>query len=70
MRVEKLLPLILVGFLAACGKSEAPKSEATPSAAPAPAAAAPAVPAAPAADGGKGADLFKKTCAIFLKRVV
>lgn len=65
MRVEKLLPLILVGFLAACGKSEAPKSEASPPASQASAAAAPAAaPAAPAADGGKGADLFKKTCAM------
>ncbi len=51
MPKSRLIPLILVGLLAACGKSEAP----------APVAAAPA-PAA--ADGGKGADIFKKTCAM------
>lgn len=59
MRTTTLLPLILVALLAACGKSEAPKTEAP---APAPVAAAPAPVAA--ADGGKGADVFKKTCAM------
>ncbi|WP_374266937.1 cytochrome c5 family protein [Zoogloea sp.] len=65
MSIKKVLPLILVGLLAACGKSEAPKTEAA-AAAPAPVAAAPApAPAADAtADGGKGAELFKKTCAM------
>ena len=58
MLTSRLLPLILVSLLAACGKSEAP-----PAAAPAPVAAAPA-PAPAAADGGKGADIFKKTCAM------
>ena len=62
--VRRILPVLLVALLAACGKSEAPKSEA----APAPAAAAPApqaaAPAADTADGGKGAELFKKTCAM------
>ena len=53
MSIKKVLPLILVGLLAACGKSEAPKTEAP--AAPAPAAAAPAPVADAAADGGKGA---------------
>ena len=61
MLTSRLLPLILVGLLAACGKSEAPPA-AAPAAAPAPVAAAPA-PAPAAADGGKGADIFKKTCA-------
>ena len=51
--------LSVVLLLAACGKSEAPKTEAP---APAPVAAAPAPVAA--ADGGKGADIFKKTCAM------
>lgn len=59
MRTTKLLPLVLVALLAACGKSEAPKTEAP---APAPVAAAPAPVVA--ADGGKGADVFKKTCAM------
>ncbi|MBT9498591.1 MULTISPECIES: c-type cytochrome [Zoogloea] len=59
MRTTTLLPLVLVALLAACGKSEAPKTEAP---APAPVAAAPAPVAA--ADGGKGADVFKKTCAM------
>ena len=65
MSPKKLLPLILVGLLAACGKSEAPKTEA-PAAAPAAAApaAAPAPVAAVAADGGQGEALFKKTCAM------
>ena len=63
MSVKKLLPLILVGLLAACGKSEAPKTEA-PAAAPAAAAPAPAPVAAVAADGGQGEALFKKTCAM------
>lgn len=62
MLTSRLLPLILVGLLAACGKSEAPPA-AAPAAAPAPVAAAPA-PAPAAADGGKGADIFKKTCAM------
>ena len=59
MRTTTLLPLVLVALLAACGKSEAPKTEAP---APAPVAAPPAPVAA--ADGGKGADVFKKTCAM------
>ncbi len=59
MRTTRLLPLVLVALLAACGKSEAPKTEAP---APAPVAAAPAPVVA--ADGGKGADVFKKTCAM------
>lgn len=59
MRTTTLLPLILVALLAACGKSEAPKTEA-PAAAPVAAAPAPVA----AADGGKGADVFKKTCAM------
>ena len=65
MSPKKLLLLILVGLLAACGKSEAPKTEA-PAAAPAAAApaAAPAPVAAVAADGGQGEALFKKTCAM------
>lgn len=63
MQIKTLLPLLLVGLLAACGKSEPPKSEAPPPAA-APAAAAPAPVADAAADGGKGAELFKKTCAM------
>ena len=65
MSPKKLLPLILVGLLAACGKSEAPKTEA-PAAAPAAAAPAPAPApvAAVAADGGQGEALFKKTCAM------
>ncbi len=63
MQIKTLLPLLPVGLLAACGKSEPPKSEAPPPAA-APAAAAPAPVADAAADGGKGAELFKKTCAM------
>jgi cytochrome c5 len=64
MRTTALLPLVLVALLAACGKSEAPKTEA-PAPAPAPVVAAPApVAVADAADGGKGADVFKKTCAM------
>lgn len=63
MHTKKLLPLLFVGLLAACGKSEAPKTDAPPPvAAPAPAPAAPVAEAA--ADGGKGAELFKKTCAM------
>ena len=58
MQIKTLLPLLLVGLLAACGKSEPPKSEAPPPA------AAPAPVADAAADGGKGAELFKKTCAM------
>jgi cytochrome c5 len=62
MRTTALLPLVLVALLAACGKTEAPKTEAP---APAPVVAAPApVAVADAADGGKGADVFKKTCAM------
>lgn len=61
MRTTTFLPLALVALLAACGKSEAPKTEAP---APAPVAAAPAPVAVAAADGGKGADVFKKTCAM------
>lgn len=60
MQARHLLPLILVTALAACGKSESPP----PAAAPAPVAAAPAPAANTAADGGKGADIFKKTCAM------
>ena len=63
MHIKTLLPLLLVGLLAACGKSEPPKSEAPPPVA-APAAAAPAPVADATADGGKGAELFKKTCAM------
>ena len=59
MHTKKLLPLLLVGLLAACSKSEPPKTETPPAAAPA---AAPVADAA--ADGGKGAELFKKTCAM------
>ena len=59
MSPKKLLPLMLVGLLAACGQSEAPKTEA-----PATPAAAPAPVAAVAADGGQGEALFKKTCAM------
>lgn len=59
MRTTTFLPLVLVALLAACGKSEAPKTEA-----PAPVAAAPAPAPVVAADGGKGADVFKKTCAM------
>lgn len=59
MNTTRLLPLVLFGFLAACGKSEPP---AAPAAAPAPVAAAPAAVAA--ADGGKGQDTFKKVCAM------
>jgi cytochrome c5 len=62
MQIKTLLPLLLVGLLAACGKSE-PRSPRLPSAA-APAASAPAPVADAAADGGKGAELFKKTCAM------
>ena len=58
MHIKTLLPLLLVGLLVACGKSETPKSEAPP------AAATPAPVADAAADGGKGAELFKKTCAM------
>jgi cytochrome c5 len=61
MRTTTFLPLVLVALLAACGKSEAPKTEAP---APAPVAAAPAPAPVVAADGGKGADVFKKTCAM------
>lgn len=63
MHTKKLLPLLFVGLLAACGKSEAPKTDAPPPVA-APAPAAPAPVAEVAADGGKGAELFKKTCAM------
>ena len=63
MHTKKLLPLLFVGLLAACGKSEAPKTDAPPPVA-APAPAAPAPVAEAAADGGKGAELFKKTCAM------
>ena len=58
MHIKTLLPLLLVGLLVACGKSETPKSDAPP------AAATPAPVADAAADGGKGAELFKKTCAM------
>ena len=63
MQIKTLLTLLLIGLLAACGKSDPPKSEAPPPAA-APAASAPAPVADAAADGGKGAELFKKTCAM------
>lgn len=62
MTTTRLLPLILIGFLAACGKSEPPASPAQAPAAAAPAAAPPAPMAA--ADGGKGQDTFKKVCAM------
>ena len=62
MHTKKLLSLLLVALLAACGKSEPPKTETQPVAAPA--AVAPAPVAEAAADGGKGAELFKKTCAM------
>lgn len=62
MHIKKLLPLFLVGLLAACGKSEPPKTEVPPPAAVVAPAAAPV--ADTAADGGKGAELFKKTCAM------
>ena len=52
---------VALRLLAACGKSEPPKTEAP---APAPAAAAPAPVAQAAVDAGKGAELFKKTCAM------
>ena len=58
MSIKKVLPLILVGLLAACGKSEAPKTEAP--AAPAPAAAAPAPVADAAADAAKKAEEARK----------
>lgn len=60
MSMTRILPLLLVGLLAACGKSESPP--AAPAAAPA--AAAPAAAPVATADGGKGADIFKKTCAM------
>ncbi|MDD3354725.1 c-type cytochrome [Zoogloea sp.] len=61
MKKTYLLPVILAALLAACGKSEAPKAEAPVTPAPM---AAPAPVANTAADGGKGADVFKKTCAM------
>lgn len=63
MSITRILPFLLVGLLAACGKSETPPAApAAPAAAPAAAAPAPAPVAS--ADGGKGADIFKKTCAM------
>ena len=60
MRSQLLLPLLLSALLAACGQSESGKTDSAKTEAPA---AAPAAPAATAAaDGGKGAEVFKKTC--------
>ena len=83
MRTLLLIPALLAALLTACGKPEAPQTQAAapaaapaapaaaPTAAPAAAApapaAAPAAPAAPAAAAAadtKGADLFKKSCAM------
>ena len=80
MRTFLLIPALLAALLTACGKPEAPHAApaaaapaasapaaaAPAAAAPAPAAApaAPAAPAAAAAADTKGADLFKKSCAM------
>ena len=61
MRTPLLIPALLAALLAACGKPEAPQTQA---AAAAPAVAAPAAPAAAVAADTKGADLFTKSCAI------
>lgn len=57
MRSQLLLPFLLSALLAACGQSEPGKTDNAKTEAPA---AAPAATAA--ADGGKGAEVFKKTC--------
>ena len=61
MRASKLLPLILVGLLAPAAKPHPPNPDAPPPPPPPP----PPAPVAQAAvDAGKGAELFKKTCAM------